>query len=77
MFHSDEGPTLETLDFTIRIGTWQYTNLFILRFVSLLCLRSTLRLVLVSLLAIYNPEGEVRGINIANYISSIYSLHVL
>ena len=36
-------PLLETLDYTIRIGTWQYTDLFIFRFVSLLCLRSTLR----------------------------------
>ena len=26
---NDEGPTLETLDFTMR--TWQYTNLFIFR----------------------------------------------
>ena len=33
LFLSDEGPTLETLDFTIRIGT-QYTNLFIFRFVN-------------------------------------------
>ena len=31
-FLSDEGPMLETSD-------WQYTNLFIFRFVSLLCLR--------------------------------------
>ena len=37
----DEGPMLETLDFAIRIGRWQYTDLFIFRFVSLLCLRST------------------------------------
>ena len=40
LFLSDEGPMLETLDYTIR----QYTDLFIFRFVSLLCLRSTLRL---------------------------------
>ena len=42
LFLSDEGPTLETLDYTIPYR--QYTNLFIFRFVSLLCLRSTLRL---------------------------------
>ena len=34
----------ETLDYTIRIGSTLYTDLFIFRFVSLLCLRSTLRL---------------------------------
>ena len=34
----DEWTTLETLDFTI------HTDIFIFRFVSLLCLRSTLRL---------------------------------
>ena len=32
MFLSDEGPTLETLDFAFYIGStpmsWQYTNLF-------------------------------------------------
>ena len=41
-FFSDEGPTLETLDFTIRIGstpTFLYFD-----FVSEHCLRSTLRL---------------------------------
>ena len=32
MFLSDEGPTLGTLDFTIRIGSI-YTNLFLFRFV--------------------------------------------
>ena len=44
LFLSDEGPTLETLDFTIRTYYLQYTNLFIFRFVSQLCLRSTLRI---------------------------------
>ena len=42
MFLSDEGPTLETLDFTIRIGSTP--TFFIFRFVSEHCLRSTLRL---------------------------------
>ena len=32
---------LETLDYTIRIGSTPMTNLFIFRFVSLLCLRRT------------------------------------
>ena len=40
---SDEGPTLKTLDY-IYYPYSQYTNLFIFRFVSLLYLRSTLRL---------------------------------
>ena len=42
LFLSDEGPMLETLDYTIRIGstpTFLYFD-----FVSLICLRSTLRL---------------------------------
>ena len=43
MFLSDEGPMLETLDY-IYYPYWQYIDLFIFRFVSLLCLRSTLRL---------------------------------
>ena len=42
MFLSDEGPTLETLDFTIRIGSTR--TFFIFRLVSEHCLRSTLRL---------------------------------
>ena len=33
MFLSGEGPTLETLDFTICIDTRQYTSLFKFRFV--------------------------------------------
>ena len=40
---------LETLDYTIRIGSTlasQYTDLSIFRFISRLCLRSTLRLLL-------------------------------
>ena len=37
LFLSGEGPMLETLDHTIRIGS--YTDLFIFQFVSLLCLR--------------------------------------
>ena len=37
-----KGPTLETLDFTIRIGSTP--SFFTFRFVSLLCLRRTLRL---------------------------------
>ena len=39
-FFSDEGPSLETVDFTIRIYR-QYTNHFKFRFVSQHCLRST------------------------------------
>ena len=42
LFLSDEGPMLKTLDYTIHIGSTP--TFFILRFVSLLCLRSTLRL---------------------------------
>ena len=38
LFLFDEGPLLETLDYTIRIGS---TDLFIFRFVSLLRLRNT------------------------------------
>ena len=38
----DEGPMLETLDYTIRIGSTPTILYF--DFVSLLCLRSTLRL---------------------------------
>ena len=29
-------PLLETLDYTIRIGTWQYTDLFIFRFIKVI-----------------------------------------
>ena len=43
LFLSDEGPILEMLDY-IYYPYWQYTDLFIFRFVSLLCLHSTLRL---------------------------------
>ena len=39
LFLFDEGPTLKTLDY--EYPYWQYTNLFIFQFVSLLCLRST------------------------------------
>ena len=42
LFLSDEGPMLETLDHTMRIGSTP--DLFKLRFVSPPCLRSTLRL---------------------------------
>ena len=42
LFVSDEGPMLETLDY--HYPYWQYTDIFIFPFVSLLCLRSTLRL---------------------------------
>ena len=42
LFLSDEGPMLETLEYTIRIGS--APTFFIFRFVSLLCLSSTLRL---------------------------------
>ena len=45
-FLSDEGPMLETLDHSIYYPYWQYADLFIFRFVSLLCLRSALRLCL-------------------------------
>ena len=56
--HGSEGPTRETLDFTIPIGM-QCTNLFIFRFVSLLCLRSTLRLFHYNLVCLhYNRETE-------------------
>ena len=41
LFLSDEGPMLEMLDHNIRR---QYADHFIFRFLSLLCLRSTLRL---------------------------------
>ena len=33
VFLSDEGPMLETLDYTILYPYWQYTDLFIFRFV--------------------------------------------
>ena len=36
---------LETLDYTILHPFWHYTDLLIFRFVSPLCLRSTLRLI--------------------------------
>ena len=39
---SDKLPELETLDYATCMY-WQYTDHFIFRFVSLLCLRSTLR----------------------------------
>ena len=53
-FLSDEGPMLETLDYTFRIGstpTFLYFD-----FVSLLCLRSTLRLLRVRLESTCKPR---------------------
>ena len=51
MFLSDEGPNYVSLwrranarNVRLYYPYWQYTNLFIFRFVSLLCIRSTLRL---------------------------------
>ena len=41
LFPSGEGPTLETLDFTIRIGST--STFFIFRFLSEHCLRRILR----------------------------------
>ena len=66
MFLSDEGPTLETLDYTIYIGT----NLFIFRFVSLLCLRSTLRLFHLYL----KNNGDSPGVARASFFKGIRGL---
>ena len=67
LYHSDEGPNLSQKLFTFRTYEWpkphilytywQYTNLFIFRFVSLLCLRSTLRLV--TYISIYNFRSSL------------------
>ena len=58
LFLFNKGPTLVTLEYNIHFGSM--TNLFIFRFVSLLCLRSTLHL-LIDRLFVERPADDNVG----------------